>query len=450
VTQITPRLAVYEKSAHTTLTGTISAPIYLYARTGGENDAVRPDISLVGNGEIVPHLFYVDGSVLVSQQYFSPFGGRPQSQINATNNRYTAQSYRVSPYLKGDPGSDLHYELRDDNIWSNASSAPVATNSSYTNEIIGNVTRDPRPGGWAIDYNRTETKFTNQQLLRSQLERARGLWQPDPALQLSLSAGYEDNHYPLLDESGVIYGAGFMWRPTDRMKVDGNWEHRFFGSSYHATFSNRTPLTTWTVTAFRDITTYPQQLASLNAGADVNTLLNGIFATRVTDPFQREALVQQLIQERGLPSTLSSPLTLFTEQVTLQQSVQGTMGVLGARNSVFVTAYRTRSEPVTGQGSLTDLISLQTDNTQMGANAVWTYKLTPLYTLSSSFDWIRTVPNNDSGVETTERTFSLILSAPLSPLTNVYTGLRHQRLVSDVQQSYRETAVFVGMRHIFK
>lgn len=455
VTQITPRLAVYERSAHTTLTGNIAAPIYLYARTGSENDAVRPDVSLVGNAELVPRLFYVDGSVQVSQQYFSPFGGRPQSQINATDNRYTAQSYRISPYFKGNGANDLHYELRDNNTWSNASGAPVATNNAYTNEISGNVTRDPRPGGWALDYNRTETKFTDQATLRSQLERGRALWQPDPSLELSLSAGYEDNHYPLLDTSGAIYGGGFKWRPTDRTKLDATWEHRFFGSSYHATFSNRTRLTTWSLTASRDITSYPQQLANLAAGVDVDTLLNGLFASRVSDPVQREAFVQQLIQDRGLPPVLSSPLALFTEQITLQQTLQATMGLLGARNSVFVTAYRTRNEPVAGQagtptGTLIDVLALQTNNIQTGANVVWSYKLTQLYTLSSSVDWVRTVPIDDSSVESNQRTFSIVLSAPLSPLTNVYTGVRHQRLVSDVQQSYRETAVFVGMRHVFK
>jgi hypothetical protein len=42
-----------------------------------------------------------------------------------------------------------------------------------------------------------------------------------------------------------------------------------------------------------------------------------------------------------------------------------------------------------------------------------------------------------------------VLSAPLSPLTTVYTGARYQRLTSDVQASYRESAIFVGIRHIF-
>src|SRR5689334_10859062 len=41
VLQLTPTLSVSEKGAHTSLGGTISAPILLYARTSGSDD-VRP------------------------------------------------------------------------------------------------------------------------------------------------------------------------------------------------------------------------------------------------------------------------------------------------------------------------------------------------------------------------------------------------------------------------
>jgi uncharacterized protein (PEP-CTERM system associated) len=451
VLQLLPSLLIHEKSAHTSLAGNISVPILLYARTGGDNNDVRPQVSLVGNAELVERLFYVDASAQVSQQYFSPFGARPQGLINATSNRYTAQSYRVSPYLKGEGANDLHYELRDNNTWTNASGTSSVTSHAYTNEVVANLTRDPRPLGWALEYDRTDTQFGDQNTLRSQLERARALWKPDPQLELSASAGYENNDYSLFTSSGVIYGGGFKWRPSSRSNVDAEWEHRFFGSSYHVALNHRTPLSVWSLRASRDITTYPQQLANLAAGVDVDTLLDGLFASRVTDPTQRQSFVDQLIRDRGLPAVLSSPLTLFSEQVTLQQSLQATAGLLGARNAVFLTAYRTRSEPVTGQTptAAIDLLALQNDNTQTGTNLVWTYKLTPLYSLSTSGDWARTVPNADTGLRSTQITFRVVLSAPLSPLTTVYTGARHQRLISDVQQGYRESAVFVGIRHAF-
>ncbi|HET8831972.1 MAG TPA: TIGR03016 family PEP-CTERM system-associated outer membrane protein [Casimicrobiaceae bacterium] len=454
VLQLLPSLLIHEKSAHTSVAGSISVPILLYARTGGDNNDVRPQVSLVGNAELVERLFYVDASAQVSQQYLSPFGARPQGLINATSNRYTAQSYRISPYLKGEGANDLHYELRDNNTWTNASGTASVTSQAYTNEVVANVTRDPRPLGWTLAYNRTDTRFGDQNTLRSQLERASALWKPEPEIELSASAGYEDNDYSLFTSSGAIYGGGFKWRPSSRSNVDADWEHRFFGSSYHVTLNHRTPLSVWSLRASRDITTYPQQLANLAAGVDVGTLLDGLFASRVTDPAQRQSFVDQLIRDRGLPSVLSSPLALFSEQVTLQESLQGTAGLLGARNSIFVTLYRTRNEPVAGQAPIAaaaaiDLLALQNDNTQTGTNVVWTYKLTPLYTLATSGDWIHTVQNGENDVRSNQFTFRIVLSAPLSPLTTVYTGARHQRLTSDVQQGYHESAVFVGIRHAF-
>jgi uncharacterized protein (PEP-CTERM system associated) len=451
VTQISPRLTIFEKGAHTTFVGRLSAPILLYARTGGENNAIRPEVILSGNADHVQRLLYVDGSVLVSQKYFSPFGPRPRDLVSATENRYTAQSYRISPYVKGEGPGGLHYELRDNNIWSDASRAPVATNRGYTNEVVGNLTRDPRPLGWALEYDRTQTRFSGQSPFRTELERGRMLWKPDPQLELSATAGYEDNRYPLLTTSGATYGAGLKWRPTSRTSVDASWEHRFFGASYRVTMDHRTPLSVWTLRATRDITSYPQQLANLGAGDDVATLLDRLFASRVVDAAQRQSLVDQLIRDRGLPPVLSSPLTLYTQQVTLQQSLLATVGLLGVRNSVFVTAYRMRNEPVGGDVSTAvDPLALQNDNTQTGANVIWSYRLTELFTLTTSGDWVRTVSNSETGRSSNTRSVRVVLSAPLSRLTDVYAGARHQRQVSELESGYRETAVFVGIRHLFR
>lgn len=452
VTQITPSLRINEKGAHTSLQGTIGAPILLYARTGSENNAVRPEVNLNGTAELYPRLFYLDGSVQVSQQYFSPFGARPQDLASATNNRYTAQSYRVSPYLKGDASGGVHYELRDNNIWSNANSAPVATDRSYTNEIVGNVTRDPRPFGWSLDYDRSDTRFKLQDPLLTESERAHASWRANGQFELSADAGYEHNTFTLESFSGVVYGVAAKWHPTDRTNIEASWEHRFFGASYHVTFDHHTPLSVWSLRASRDITTYPQQLATLEAGRDVGTLLNQLFSSQFTDPAQRQVFVDQLIRDRGLPPVLSSALTLYTQQVTLQESVQGTLGLLGARNAVFLTAYRSRNEPVGNANlSVADLLSNTfTNNTQTGANVVWTHKLTALYVLTTSADFARTVGNGDVAGRSNQVILRSIVSAPLSLLTTVYAGARFQRLTSDIGGDYHESALLVGISHLFR
>src|SRR5229473_1712740 len=51
ISTFTPAFSISEQSAHTRLSGDVSTPILIYARTGSENDRVQPQVSLTGNIE---------------------------------------------------------------------------------------------------------------------------------------------------------------------------------------------------------------------------------------------------------------------------------------------------------------------------------------------------------------------------------------------------------------
>lgn len=447
VTRLTPSLRIIEKSAHTNLLGYVSFPTFLYARTGSENDRVDPQASLLGTWEMMERFLFLEGSVSVTQQYLSPFGPRPQDLTTATQNRFTNETYRVTPYIKG-AGSDYSYELRDHNIWSNGDSSVV--NGAYTNEVVGTFERDPRPFGWAVDIDRSKTKFKDQSPQLLELARARGLYDFDPQVRIWLSAGYEHNDLLLETKSGPIYGIGARWRPTERSNLDASWEHRFFGSSYNFALENRTPLSVWSITAYRNITTYPQQLATLQSG-DVAGALNQLFLSRVPDPAARQALINQFILDRGLPPFLSGPVNLYTQQVTLQESFLATAGILGARNSVFLSAYRLRQQPISGSGnSVPDPLAGINDNTQYGTNVIFTHNLTPLVTFTGNLFALRTVDNTESGGRTRQGGITASITSRVAPYTDVYGGIRYQVEHSTVTNDYNEMAVFVGVTHEFR
>src|SRR5207248_11729901 len=104
------------------------------------------------------------------------------------------------------------------------------------------------------------------------------------------------------------------------------------------------------------------------------------------------------IREHGLPSSLSSAVILLTQQVTLQQSLIATAGLIGARNNVFFTAYTSRQEPVSATGeTLTGELGLLANNTQHGGNVTWTHALTPLVSFTGSIEGSRTSANGDAG-----------------------------------------------------
>jgi uncharacterized protein (PEP-CTERM system associated) len=456
VNQFTPALAFHEAGAHTKLDGNISLPMLVYARTS-ENNYVAPDANVSGRLEAIDRLLFIDASANVSQQYSNPFGTRSTSLANATQNRYTSQLYTVSPYIKGSSGGGIDYELRQANTWtrgSGISSGPSA-DRSYTNEISAHVAREPQPAGWRFEYDYSDITFPGQQRFNNettQIGRGIAKYQPDPELGLAASVGYEDNKFFLTHESGVTYGGGIEWHPSDRTSLDARAEHRFFGTSYHVSFDHHTPLTVWLIKASRDMTSYPQQLGVLPAGADVTAMLDSLFASRVQDPAQRQALVDQVIQNRGLPLFLSSPVALNAQEITLVESATATFGILGARNSIFLTAYRLRNEPITGLPSepLLPLLSQLLNNTQVGANVVWTHQIEPSLALNLTGDFSRTTENVAPTGTTKLLSLTGTLSRKLSALTSVYAGVRYQDSTSDVTYDYREAAVVVGVTHRFR
>src|SRR5205823_12922308 len=182
---------------------------------------------------------------------------------------------------------------------------------------------------------------------------------------------------------------------------------------------------------------------------DVANVLNQLFVSRVPDQAARQALINQLILDRGLPALLSSGVNIYSQQVTLQESLRATAGILGSRNSVFFSVYRLRQEPISGSGIvLPDVLGAFQNNTQYGANVVWSHSLTPLMTFTSSIDGSRTVDNTQSGT-TKQASIRAAITSRIAAFTDVYGGIRYQISRSSVSSDYDEAALFVGVNHRF-
>jgi uncharacterized protein (PEP-CTERM system associated) len=451
VTEITPSLAVNWKGNRTTLVGDVSLPVVLYLPSGVASDRVFPSVNLLGDVALVKNLFYVEGAINVSQQFFNPFGAQPVSVTNQTQNRYRSDAYRISPFIRGTTLQNTYYELRYDNVWTNLSGAPVNTNNSYYQTWSGVASNTQATLGWSLSGNYTDIDFNNQSPITQQLYRARPLYNINQIWQVSASVGYERNEFTATESSGPIYGVGFIWRPSQRTNVVGDWEHRFFGSSYQFSFDHATPLSVWSVQASRSITSYPQQFATVPGGVNIAAFLNNLFVLRVPDATERAQLIAAFIADRGLPQSTSGAVNLYTEQILLQQSASGSMGLVGARNSVFVNVFYVKSEPITATGQvLPPLFVTGNNNTQIGGSAVWSRQLTPSLTFLASVDGVETRGNGASIAETRQGTLRLGLSRPLTANTTGFVGARYQTLTSNVAPEFNEVAAFVGLTHSFR
>jgi len=450
VTQLTPSLRVTEKGARTSLVGFVSLPVLLYARTGSENNTAYPSADLLGDMTLVENLLHVEGQLTISQQYFNPFGAQPLGLENATQNRYQSDTFRISPYMKGVTPGKVSYELRNNNVWTNVHNTPVTSDDFRYTQFKGNAVQTETTIGWQADFDVNDVVINNGDTFRSRVVRFQPIYKVDPQLKLVATAGYEENHFPTDDSRNAIYGGAFEWHPTPRTNITGSLEHRFFGPGYLLSFDHRTPLSVWTVRISRNTSSYPQQLANLPAGADVSALLNGLFLTTIPDPALRQQAIDQFLRDRGLPSVLSSPQNIYSQQVFLQESQTASVGLLGTRNTVVLTIFNIRSQPISASGDVLTLpVNFGDNSRQTGISLLWSHKLTPAVVLDATIERFRTVANPPLEGTTNQTALRLAVSTPLSAKTTMFGGARYQTLSSDVATNYNEAAAFIGLTYTF-
>ncbi|GIK85325.1 MAG: hypothetical protein BroJett026_08060 [Betaproteobacteria bacterium] len=450
ILSLTPGIAIDYRAPRASLQGSFAVPLTYYARASSSS---RADVqaALRGSAEVLADLFFVDASINVSQSYANPFGPRPDDITSITENRQTSATYRLSPYLQRRVGN-YRYLLRDDLTWTRFYDSPFDEGTTYSNRLFGTVERDATPYGWALDVYRDEYEFTDsrsEQLLER--VRARGIWQPSPLFSAYVTGGYERNRFPLTRYEGETYGLGFTWRPTPRTNVDANWEKRFFGDSYLFNLDHRTRLAVFRLRASRDASSFPELLAQVPEGTFVPGLLNELLVARIPDPQERAQFIVDYMSSRGLPLVLNAPLELYTTRITVIERAVASVGLLGVRNSLFLSAFYSKSTPVTASGTeIPPLVAQSLDNnTQVGGTAVWSYRLSGLSSLSLSGTVTRTRANDPFTDESTQRIARLTFTRRVSPWTSVFAGARWQDFESDFSRPWDEYAVYAGFNYRF-
>jgi uncharacterized protein (PEP-CTERM system associated) len=456
VTTLGAGLGISGNGARVQLNGSIGVSGNYYAgdynaNSGSNNIFVTAN--LLGNVEAIEKFFFIEGAVNVSQQYLSPFAPTPASTIGVTDNRYTSVGFRLSPYIRGVFPGGTTYLLRSDSIWSNlgqVQNVPGST-SSFTQVFTGRLDSPIRTFGWSADASATSTKFTNEQAVTSEIVRGYLNWRPDPQVLLYGIGGYEWNNYYLTKSDNIVYGAGGEWRPTERTNVSGNWQERFFGSSYLAQVTHRNPFTAFNVNASRDISTYPQQLFAAPAGGDVAALVNAAFVTRIPDPAQRAQAVADFLATSGLPATLSSPLNYYVQQVILYDQQSATFTVIGVRNSTAFTVYNRKQEVISGGTgvALPAPFGALNNNTQRGGAVTYSHQLTPFTNLNATATRYQTTSLPPFSSQSTTNAFLLSTGTRLSPRTDGFAGLTYTDFDSNVSNDYTAFTVYVGLNHRF-
>ena len=219
--------------------------------------------------------------ISMTQPFLSPFGAQPAGLSNATENRYTQSIYRISPYIRGTTPNNIDYELRNNSIWSNISSAPINTSNSYTSEWIGRIDTPVAPLGWSAYFSAVDIKYSDQASQRLNVATFGPRYAYDPQLRFSLIGGYEENRFPLHG----LQGRGLWWRrrvapgptyerhrqcraPLFRHRLPGNLSIARRCRSGVSVLPATSPLT-------------PQELTTVTGTSSIPGLLNQFFTSRI-------------------------------------------------------------------------------------------------------------------------------------------------------------------------
>jgi uncharacterized protein (PEP-CTERM system associated) len=457
---VTPSLTANLDGARLKVRASFAPTFYKYVETS-QNDYVANNLNAFALLEAAEKFFYIEATAQILQTYVSPFATQPTNGTSVTNNRTQTTLLGLSPYIKSTTSSGISYLIRDDNnlTHNNAvygGNAALGVPNSYSNTFLANVDGPTdRALQWGANYTYSYVDFENQNPFKSQI--ARGKLTHPFSVELSgyVDAGYETNDYTFSSYQGPVYGAGFTWQPTPRTNLNGFIEHRFFGPSYGLNFNHRTRATAWTLQASRNSTNYPQQLLSLPVGPTAR-VLDAVLQARIPDPVQRQQAVNNFIQQNGLPASLGSPMTFYTNQIYVLENVTATIAIIGARNQVTLTLFWSNSVPVSASGQFLppDPSLFINALKQTGATLGFSHQLSAQTSLYANANLVySTAPQSSvSSVNspwTRQYTTQLGLSHQFSPKTSGTLGVRFVRYNSTVFSSYTEEAVLAGILHTF-
>jgi uncharacterized protein (PEP-CTERM system associated) len=454
VTQVTPGIRIEGRTPRLTASFNYAPTALIFARNGEANDVIN-NLNAYANLEAVERFFFLEGWGYITQTYVSPFAPRPTDIVNTTQNRLETRTLTFSPYVHHE-GRDLQYELRNRNIWTSSDQPQLG--DFRTEQWTGYVAGPVRRFGWALEFDDTTVTHYNALVNRpsdkARLYRARLYWQPDPAWRLSASGGSEENNYVLGEfQQTTIYGGAVAWRPSTRTTADLEYENRFFGPYRFARFTHRTRLTAWSASYSRNVSTYQQEVLRVPPG-DTTALLDSAFAARFPDPDQRRAAVEQFQRSTGTPQFLSGSIAFYTQQVFLNEQVDASFAIIGARNSITFTGFVSEGTQISADalGILPDALSAATVIRQRGFGVYVDHKFTPSTSVGARANRIYSRQEQPVELLTKQDYFHLLLNYTATPKTTLFTGVAISRFDSGdptVRPNWDTTSVFAGLNHRF-
>lgn len=450
VTELSPGISIAANGARLKANLDYALTGLFYARDSQRNDHQNA-LNAFGEFEAVENFLFVEARSQISQQLVSAFGARPVSNTSDTQNRTETRVFSLTPYIKGRIASAAAYDLRFDEAMFRSNNSQVSDSNVRTWSGKLESTSDLARFGWSVDFK--DQRYDVKDGLDTETRLARGslIYHLDRSLRIFVRGGRESNNYFGEDRSETIHGAGVEWNPTARTQLSAESDKRFFGRGYRYSVRHLTPLSAWNLVMSKEPTNAVDQLRRGSASTPFQRLFD-LLATEIPDPVRRAEQARQTLLAAGIAPDASSESALLANQVFVDKRIEGSVALLGARNTFTVSAFHSERRPVLQVGSTGDDFATASLVKVNGAAMNWSRRLSPLSSLVAGVVWSRnTGSGSTTDLKSDQLAFNVQLSTKLSPKTGSALGIRHVRFESDggVTDDYRENALFASIEHRF-
>jgi len=443
---------VRRRSAHASLDGDLRLDFVGYLNHTQPN-GILPLGHLDLRSELVERTFFFDAAVEADRTRADVFA--PQGTGPSTVNTISTVSYRLSPYFARELTPEIAAIARSDTVWThNTGDDPAVANTqndARLQRFLVRVDRWPLPIGVSLEASSENTHYSHASGSTLTSESLRAI--PNAAfggdLVVGVIGGREHNESQTGDITSSRYGVMARWHPSLRTQLDGEVEHRFFGTGWSLQFRHRSPMAVVELLSQRIPAANPVMLDIGRARTDVGSMLESMWKGRYPDVAERSQAARDVVVRQQ--SDLGAPIDISSESAQLVQRNQLVVALSGVRTTVTGTLFYSRAEALEGISSPTQ--GLETK--QWGGSIVLDRRLSRDTAADLEIAWsdldglgVRT------GEYSREITATFAIHRTLGPKTTLSAGVRLMEsrsftIGNTSEQHINEAQAFAGLRHRF-
>ncbi len=373
--------------------------------------------------------FFLDFSANNGQQNINSGNSLGADNISNANNREDIFSYRINPFWK-QKISD-YANLTIGHTYDEILSDIGDSNSNFSYLNIKNGNRFKRLL-FDFEFNNrfVEIEGTSDDIRFTNIQN-RFIYPVTRNFSATATIGYDDDDIvQVSDSSGVLWLAGFIWKPSKRTSIDFSAGERYFGSVFDVDAEYA----------------YSKTQVRFSFNRFQQTARDALLNTPSEILYERGA--SGLIDEQG---NLIDDRT-FISPTALDASVINQSGETFVTNELRVIGIYTLKRDIFQLGVFYDDNESRQSTNQIetyGADASWNHRLTR--TLQSRLNLVYQNSNLETGVQTNDYLLDLVFIKNVTKDLNLAFGYSHSIFESDstVFPEFSENRVFVGINKVF-